>query len=536
MVRSLARIYYYFVFLIMLALAGFGLGVLVFQTLRLTPLRGDEPLPPATELTQSLVLTGVLWLVAGLLGGLHYWLIRRDIRTDPGAGGGVVRSLFLNFALYVAVVNGVPAAANAVAAIGSRVTSGLGSTFLVILPLATAAAYLAPAVLLELERRRTAAAPGAPIIIQRIFIYLFLLPTLLGRAAFYWIAALSQLVATLLANAGLYDPCEVSNPYQRCQPGLANFFGSFYSLGGLFGAVVVMSGALVLYWLLTRRDTYSALRQTQQLYGLAFGGVFAVVGGFIAFNLLLRTLLGESFEWRFLTQQANFIPALVFGLLVSAAYVLWLRGERAVSRMGAETTDLAIEAVAAAVLALPFWIGVGLVVHRLLELLTNQHFTADALGWAVPLAFVLTGVSYLPISLYLRRLTHTTGANGPRRAFVLTLLALGTITGAVGGAIALYTTLTSALGVAVDSSGEGTRAGSAVLLTGAIIAGIYAWSGVSERLLRRQTPQQPTSFPEPTPVAEQPETVEGVLDALLAGRVSRDGAASRIRELVRAGR
>src|SRR5215469_12189250 len=96
MVRSLARVYYYFVFNAMLILAAVGLGALLSQVLSYTPLNGDNPLPDNTGMTQAFVLAGVAWLIAGVLGGVHYWLIRRDLATDPDAGAGGVRSFFLN--------------------------------------------------------------------------------------------------------------------------------------------------------------------------------------------------------------------------------------------------------------------------------------------------------------------------------------------------------------------------------------------------------------------------------------------------------
>jgi len=40
----------------------------------------------------------VSWLIAALLGGLPYWLIRRDIYSDPAAGSSAIRAFFLNIA------------------------------------------------------------------------------------------------------------------------------------------------------------------------------------------------------------------------------------------------------------------------------------------------------------------------------------------------------------------------------------------------------------------------------------------------------
>jgi len=541
MVRSLARFYYYLVFIAMLDLAAAGLGYLLATALRYTPL-GDGNPPASREITQALSFFGVAWLIAGVLGGVHYWLIRRDIATDAGAGEGGVRSFFLNATEFVAGWVGVGVGAAAVTLIGLRLIepSGLGPDYSYSYSSSLAIAFTSIAIpallivaLLEAERRRTTAGPGAPIIFQRLHFYALQLVILLFYAIGAVSYAISQTIAQALTSAGLYDPCG---------PNPDSFGGSScsvqvqFNLLGLWGAALFTLLALGAYVLLFRRDPGSTLRQVGQLIGLAIGASYVAVGAGLALDLALHSILGDPFTWQTFVTRYDFAGPLLAGLLVAAAYVLWLRREGPTSRMGVPTTGLSIQAVAAVVFAAPFWFGVGWLIFRILEVLTNSNFRNHALDWSSPLAVALAGAIYLPITLLLRRQTQASGVQGPRRAFVLAMLAGGTIAGAIGGAIALFSGVTAALGVPVDTSGEAGRGGSAALLTGAILAGVYLWSAVSERLLRRGAPQPSPAAPTPSVPLPGGGTVEGVLDDLLAGRVTREAAAGRIRELVRAGR
>src|SRR5689334_11053674 len=105
MARTLYRIYLYVVALVMLGFAGFGLGSLLHTLLLNTPLRGQyEPVPAGADLVQTAVLASTALVVALALGGVHYWLIRRDIAADPDAATGPVRALMLNLAQAIAAI------------------------------------------------------------------------------------------------------------------------------------------------------------------------------------------------------------------------------------------------------------------------------------------------------------------------------------------------------------------------------------------------------------------------------------------------
>src|SRR5215470_19772035 len=115
MARNLYRFYLYTVFIAMLIFAAVGLGRLLQPLLALTPLGGTYPgLPSSSDIIQAVVFFFVSLVIASLLGGLHYWLIRRDMRSDPAAGQSAIRAFFLNIAELIAAPLAVYFAAAAV--------------------------------------------------------------------------------------------------------------------------------------------------------------------------------------------------------------------------------------------------------------------------------------------------------------------------------------------------------------------------------------------------------------------------------------
>jgi hypothetical protein len=511
-VRSLARIYYYFVFIAMLVLAAVGIGFVLNTLLSLTPLSGDQPPPTSADVTRSILFAGVAWLIAGILGGVHYWLIRRDLETDPIAGSGGIRSFFLNAAQFIAVWVGVTSVAGAILSIGRPFANATPS-------LSAGIAALFIAGIVQLERMRSTPGAGAPRVFEGLHIYGFL-TILIFYAGFFWTNALSETLRQALDPSSI---CPLSGESTSpCQYSPVN-------LGGDWAAVVWISAAVVVYWLLARLLSASALRQAFQLIGYGISLIYFLTGLFFLLNLGVRSALGDPFEARELAD-GYVLPAALFGLLFAALYALWIRSERAASPMGAETTDYSILAITAFEAAVPFWFGIGFIVWRLLEIASGVP--VEKLDWAGPIAATIAGVVYIPVSLYLRILTARTHAIGPRRAFVLALLAGGIIAGAIGAATALFAFGSQALGAPISNWQDVTRVGVAIFLAGLAIAGIYFWSARSERLLQAR----PSAAPAPTAEgASQPAlSVEQILDDFAAGRVSRDEAARRIRAAARA--
>jgi hypothetical protein len=169
------------------------------------------------------------------------------------------------------------------------------------------------------------------------------------------------------------------------------------------------------------------------------------------------------------------------------------------------------------------------VLYRLLnDLATNQQ-TFGTPAWSTPLALLVSGVVYIPLGLVLRWATQRTEATSPRRAVVLALLAGGVVAGAVGLALALFAYGSAAAGAPISDFERVGRSGIATLVPGVLLAGFYAWSAWSERLLVRAPGAEPAAGPLPA------TTVEQLLDQVATGAISRAEAATRVREIVRAG-
>src|SRR5260370_14620764 len=96
MARNLYRFYLYIIFIGMLILAATGLDMLLQPLLALTPLHGGDSIPSNAVIVRAAVFAVVAWFIALVLGGSHYWLIRRDMRADPAAGSSRGRAFLLN--------------------------------------------------------------------------------------------------------------------------------------------------------------------------------------------------------------------------------------------------------------------------------------------------------------------------------------------------------------------------------------------------------------------------------------------------------
>src|SRR5260221_11332611 len=112
----------------------------------------------------------------------------------------------------------------------------------------------------------------------------------------------------------------------------------------------------------------------------------------------------------------------------------WLARDAHGGLMGANALGLTVQAVTSIVLAVPFWVGVGLVLDILVEGLAQPGQPSHPEAWASTLALALTGVAYIPFSLRLSQRTRTSDSTitTPRKGLVLRLPALGTITFATG--------------------------------------------------------------------------------------------------------
>ncbi|WP_151757753.1 DUF5671 domain-containing protein [Dictyobacter vulcani] len=107
MARSLYRFYIYAVATALLIFAMSAFGSLLSTGLAFTSLRGSyQDIPTQAQFVQALSYACVAFLIAGFLGGLHYWLLRRDLRQEPQAANSAIRSFFLNTTEGISVAFG----------------------------------------------------------------------------------------------------------------------------------------------------------------------------------------------------------------------------------------------------------------------------------------------------------------------------------------------------------------------------------------------------------------------------------------------
>lgn len=519
MTRNLYRIYLYIVGLLSLIFAAAGAFMLLSRLLALTALAGVYTIHPTREeIVQGIVFAVVSWVIAGALGGLHYWLIRRDMRGDPTAGGSAIRAFFLNLAEALAAVIAMIAGVSALSGLGSSEAS----QFYAAGPVAMAIVVFAVFVLLELERRRTRAAPGLATTFQRLHLY----GVPLVFVVFFGINVLPEAVratiAAILNNTGQYVACSAATKFGAGGPCYLAV-----QLGPLWGAVLLVAAGWIGYALAVREDAHSSLRQVLHLAGFAFGAIMTVVGIEGAVELGFRALLAIPVQWSDIVTSYNFVGPLIFGVVVALSYGLWLRAEAHGLPMGAVTAGQTAEAIVAGILAAPLWWGLGSLLRNATESLVaggSQPSTGD---WAMAYALAVTGIAYVALDLDLRRRSIQTANTGPRRGFVLALLAAGSLTGAVGAVVALYAIGTNLLGAPLSNWQEVARTGAVALVVGAVIAGIYVWQALREHFFQA-APKQPE-----TPPAAPAElaSVESVLDAYAAGALKRDDATRRIHEM-----
>lgn len=547
MARNLYRFYLYAVFLVMLILAAVGLGWLLQPLLALTALRGTYSQPPTNvAIVQGVVFFGISWLIAGLLGGFHYWLIRRDEEADPDAGNRGIRSFFLNVTELIAAPLGI-------GLLGEGVISQLGQAFSGDLSYTAAVGLSALAlfIVLELERRRLPASSGVALFFQRLHLYgvQFILLNILVVA---WTGAFTILVNTVAfgGQASGVVPC---SGFVACSNGP--------------NLVSALASALwvALFWLgygwLARNDAPSLFRRIALAISFAYGIALLLGGVYQALALLLRHLFGAAPSSADTLSGYNFSSFITLGLLVSATYLFWLRIPSRQQPAQQSVVSLISQAVIATLMAVAFFWGAGYALLNLFE------FPATPVAWASALSLVITGAAYIVFDMRLARSKreNAPGAVDAQRGFFFAMIGAAIVAAAIGAAVALYAYITSLLGSPLDNWPHISNTGAAAFIVGAIVLVLYLLRARRERIIvslaRRplklapvgaaaspaviaQVPAPTTPQQEP-PVAEtaapgapeeatpgaQVASIEDILDDLLAGRLTRDQAASRIRQL-----
>ncbi|GAC1433144.1 MAG: hypothetical protein PVS3B3_17900 [Ktedonobacteraceae bacterium] len=520
MARNLYRFYLYTIFIVLLLFATVALGQLLSALLLLIPfLRSSyENAPDAAHITQSLVFALVSWAIAGLLGGLHYWLIRRDMHNDPAAGESAIRSFFLNITAAIGISLAVPF-------VGFSVLEQLAYSgqYGLVGVLSFALPTLALVGLLQLERRRTQTTTGAALAFQRLHIYAVQLLFLIVLA-FAWERNVNSLIDTLFfGGRGMREYC--GSP-ANCQ----NVHIAYLLLTLLW---------FVSFWLaygwLTRNDTSKLLRFILHFSSIAVGVSMLLTGFYRGVLLLLLPAFKLSFGLKDVTgpnAQYDFVPFLLLAVLVIGLYHLLLT--RAAKRGLIERGEVfATETSIATILtALLFWFGIALLLYNGLRALNAA--SPEAQVWAQSVTLVIVGLVYIPLDILLwrRNIAEPTVYAGARRGFVLAVLGVAILACAIGGAVALYSWTTSLFGSPIANWLQVTHAGLAACIVGGIVTALYLTVAIRERLFSGLTKRGTPVVSAPMPVAPIPAiTIESVLDELLAGKITRDEAAQRIRDL-----
>ncbi len=514
MARSLYRFYLYAIFIALLIFAVSATAQLLTTLFTFTPLRGAyDSAPSQAALVQSLVFAIVGWIISGALGGLHYWLIRRDLQSEPAAGTSPIRALFLNASEAIGMLLVVPL-------VGFGLSQNWAFNYHGNVAFETGIALptLAMVALLEWERRRIPVQRGAALVFQRLHFFGVQLILL-----FFLISAFSGALRPLINNLffGGKNECDA---FGYCPS---------YNPAGLALMLLWFAFCWLVYGLLTRQDSSRLVRMIMHGASLALGVGFILAGVFQALELALSPLfkisvgLGNVLGYN---ADHDFVSPLLTGILITTVYHLLLSDLSRRGLLALQMRRLVEWTITTVLLAGTFWAGCGYLLYALLQTVAPAPTGPDSHLWIMTLALIITGLAYIPLDLSIRRRFRLDPAAtvGPRRGLVLALLGASVLAFAIGGVVALYTWLTALLGSPLTNWPQVAHGGLAAAIVGALVAGIYLWATRGEHLLTRQP--RPVQPPAPTTPATQ-ASIESILDDLLAGKITREQAAAQIRAL-----
>jgi hypothetical protein len=545
MVRHLYRFYLYAVYIALLIFIAGALGGLLATLLAFTPLRGDSgSIPDRAQVVQSVSLATVALVIAGALASLHYWLIRRDIHSDPAAGTSAIRAFFLNMTIGIGVSVVVPV-------IGFMVISSLAqySGANVIGAAAFAIPTLALVILLEMERRRMQVNAGAALVFQRLHLY-GLQIILLIFLIMAWSFQFRPMVAAVFFGSKACGGESYCPSYNAFGLGISLLWFAAFWLG---------------YGWMVKNDNASPLRLILHYLQFAVGVVSLVVSLCLGLQVILLPFFHQGVALNDVigpyAGMYDFVSPLTLGIVVSGVYNGWLRiaaRQGLIERRVLFLTECTIAAVLAAV---AFWWGYGNLLYNTFQILTHALNAPDTRMWVAGIASLVVGTGYIGLDIYLwrRDIAEPSLATGPRRGLVFALLGGGILTFAIGGALALYAWATALFGSPLDNGQQTINAGLATFIVGVFLLGIYLWVARREHLfgsLGRKTAavepsappliqEEPTSGASPEATASSGATVssgatagpvsvvtiEEILDDLLAEKITRDEAVARIRGL-----
>lgn len=523
MARGLYRVYLYVVTIALLVFATVSVSSLVNMLLRLTGLRGSYGTAPSSaEVTQNVVLALVTLIIVAGLGGLHYWLIRRDMAGDPQLGASGVRSLTLNLAVGIATLVAVSAGASALSQFSLDFTNDIAMS------LATALAALGLALTLEWERRRATPTRGAALVFQRLRIDG--LGLILALTLFVFLTQAANQTERLIGQSAGILKCMATQP-------TGPYFGPYYEpcvgsqLIGQWMAALLVAAVWLLYLRTGSRDLRTLIRPVFLLLGFTAGVVALIYVLQRAAEYVLRLVIANGAATPDYLNNFDFAPTLLFAALTLAVYGWRLRRSDGYEPLDAPTTWLTMRAIASALFAAPFWFGASMLLNNLfIKLFPGTQ--AATTNWHVAAATLIAGVAYVPLALWLSAASRAEGIKGPRRGFVLALLAAGALVTAGGAATLVYAVVTASLGVPLPDWQSVARQAGAALIVGLALGGLYLWLAMREGQFAR------TPKPEVAPSAlpgESGANLDDVLSQFQQGELTQAQAAERIRTLAHAG-
>ncbi|MFI5276370.1 MAG: DUF5671 domain-containing protein [Ktedonobacterales bacterium] len=529
MARGLYRAYLYVVTIALAVFLTFSVYSLLRVLLELTGLRGRYgSVTSGADVTQNVVLALVTLIIVAGLGGLHYWLIRRDMASDPRPGESGVRAFTLNLALLIATLTAVFSGAGALSQFDLTFQNELATA------LATAIAALGLALALEWERRRATPTRGAALVFQRLRIDGMGL--ILALITLSYLSSAVYRTENLIGNASGAIPCVATQPTGPFEgPYLPVCVGS--DLIGVWAAAALVIVVWLVY-LFRAGFQRTLIRPVFLLLGFAAGVIALIIGlqQIVEYLLRLITTSGAAPDY---FNQYNAAPTLVFAALALAVYGWRLTRSEAHLPLDLPTTRLTLRAIGGAIFAGPFWVGAWMLLNDAFIRLFPGGQPTDT-NWHQAIATAIAGLAYVPLALWLGASSRAEGIKGPRRGFVLVLLAAGALVTAGSAATLIYSVVTATLGVPLPNWQDVARQAGAALIVGLALGGLYLWLAAREgQFTRAPRPQV-----EPAGAAAEAGAVvaangHAALDDVLAqfqqGGLSQAEAAERIRTLARTG-
>jgi hypothetical protein len=522
MARGLYRVYLYVVTIALLVAATVAVGSLLGSLFQFTSLRGQySSSPDSASFTQTIVLTVITLIIVAGMGGLHYWLIRRDMASDPQPGASGVRSFMLNLAEAIATLVAVIAGGAALSQFDLNFQNNIATT------LATALATGGLVLALEWERRRAVATRGAALVFQRLRIdglsFILVFP-LLG----FLLQAVNQ-TETYIGQATGAIKCSIIQPNG---PNIGTFYPNCIDshLIGAWAAALLALGVWLLYLRMGAGDLRTLIRPVFLLLGFAAGMIALVFGvqrlaEYILYLITSTATTRPDYLFRY-----DAAPVLVYAATLLAVYGWRLRADAQQAPFDEPTTRLTMRAVAGVIFAVPFWVGAQLLLNDLFIKALPGGLTTDT-NWHVAIAMAIAGLAYVPLALWLGASTRAEGIKGPRRGFVLAMLAAGALVTAGSLATLLYVVVIAALNIPVPDWQNVARNAGASLIVGLILGGLYLWISLREGQFARAP--RPEPLPTAAPIAGA--ALDDVLTRFQQGSLSQSEAAERIRSLAREG-